>query len=110
MLKMAHNCDKNQICFCVKICYNLNRLNWRRNMDFTFIEKLECDGICYKLLRANFYRNYYVIIAQDKTEFACGSIRANLKEARALLLEIAKSNTDICCLMDILSDFTKQKA
>ena len=79
-------------------------------MDFTFIEKIESEGICYKLLKANFYRNYYVIIAQDKTDFACGSIFANLKEARTFLSRIANSNTDIYCLMDILSDFAKQKA
>ena len=78
-------------------------------MDFTLIEKIESGGICYKLLKTNFYRNYYVIIAQDKREFYCGSIYASSEEATALFEEIAKSNTNIYCIADILSDFAKQK-
>lgn len=78
-------------------------------MDFSLIEKCEVGGACYKLLRANFYRNYYVIIAQNKREFYCGSICANIEEASLLFNQIAESNTDIYCVADILSDFTKQK-
>ena len=79
-------------------------------MDFTFIDKIECDELCYKLLKANFYRNYFVIIAQRKSEFACGSIYANLNEAISFFNQIAQSNTDVCSLFDILSDFAKQKS
>lgn len=78
-------------------------------MDFTLMEKREENGICYKLLKTNFYRNYYVIIAQDKREFSCGSICASKEEALELFCEIANSNTDIYCISDILSDFSKQK-
>ena len=78
-------------------------------MDFTLIEKRELAGICYKLLKTNFYRNYYVIIAQNKREFYCGSIQAEREDAYELFLQIAQSNTDIYCVTDILSDFAKQK-
>lgn len=78
-------------------------------MDFTLIKKREYDGICYKLLKTNFYRNYYVIIAQDKREFYCGSICADRNEAEALFEEIASSYTDIDCVSYILSDFEGQK-
>ena len=78
-------------------------------MDFTVIEKCEMGSTCYKLLKANFYRNYYIIIAQDKREFYCGSLYANREEAISLFNEIAQSNTDIYCVADILSDFAKQK-
>ena len=78
-------------------------------MDFTLIEKCEVGDTCYKLLKSNFYRNYYVIIAQDKRNFSCGSIFATRKEADELFYEIAGTNTDIYSLMDILSDFSKQK-
>ncbi len=78
-------------------------------MDFSLIEKREIGGICYKLLKANFYRNYYVIIAQDKTDFYCGSICAERKEAEALFAEIAESNTSVYCISDILCDFERQK-
>ena len=78
-------------------------------MDFTVIKKLEYDGVCYKLLKANFYRNYYVIIAQDKNEFSCGSICANMEQADLLFNQIAQSETQVYCLLDILSDFAKQK-
>ena len=77
-------------------------------MDFTMIEKRELNGICYKLLKTNFYRDYYVIIAQDKRDFYCGSLRANREEAYKLFIEIAESNTEIYCISDILSDFAKQ--
>ena len=78
-------------------------------MDFTLIEKIEKNGICYKLLKTNFYRNYYVIIAQDKREFYCGSICAGKKEACELFEEIANSCTDIYCVRDILCEFDRQK-
>ena len=78
-------------------------------MDFTLVEKIEADGICYKLLKSNFYRNYYVIIAQDKRDFYCGSICAPKDEAAALFLEIANSRTDIYCVRDILCEFDRQK-
>lgn len=78
-------------------------------MDFTLIEKIEVGGICYKLLRTNFYRNYYVIIAQGKREFYCGSIYAKGDEAHAIFEEIANSCTDIYTIRDILRDFDRQK-
>ena len=78
-------------------------------MDFSLIEKKENGGICYKLLKTNFYRNYYVIIAQDKKEFYCGSFCAAREEAYEIFSEIAESNTDIVCIADILCDFAKQK-
>ena len=78
-------------------------------MDFSLIEKREVGEICYKLLKANFYRNYYVIIAQDKKEFYCGSINANVDEAKSLFEEIVLSHTNIYCIADILCDFNKQK-
>ncbi len=78
-------------------------------MDFTLIEKRELAGICYKLLKTNFYRNYFVIIAQDKREFYCGSICADRDEALSLFEEISSSYTDINCISYILSDFERQK-
>ena len=78
-------------------------------MDFTLIEKRELGGVCYKLLKTNFYRNYYVIIAQDKNNFCCGSIYAERKDAHDLFIEIVESNTDIYTLSDILRDFSFQK-
>jgi hypothetical protein len=78
-------------------------------MDFSLIKKRESGGVCYKLLKTNFYRNYFVIIAQDKAEFYCGSICSTMKEANALFDEIVSSDTDIYCVADILSDFAKQK-
>lgn len=78
-------------------------------MDFTVIKKFEIDGVCYKLLKTNFYRNYYVIIAQDRREFYCGSIYAKRDEAELLFDEISQSGTNIYCVADILSDFSKQK-
>lgn len=78
-------------------------------MDFTLIEKHERNGICYKLLKTNFYRNYYIIIAQNKRSFYCGSICAMKEQAHELFEEIVYSNTEIYCIADILSDFSKQK-
>ena len=78
-------------------------------MDFSLIEKREMGGVCYKLLKAVFYRNYYVIIAQDKKDFYCSSIKADREEAYVLFDEIATSNTNIYCISDILCDFAKQK-
>lgn len=78
-------------------------------MDFSLIEKRIVGDICYKLLKTNFYRNYYVIIAQDKTNFYCGSVRASREDIEALFREIADSNTDIYCISDILCDFERQK-
>lgn len=78
-------------------------------MDFTLIEKIDFENICYKLLKTNFYRNYYVIVAQNKREFYCGSICSSRDEAINLFEEIAYSNTDVCCIADVLEDFMKQK-
>ena len=78
-------------------------------MDFTLIEKREVGDICYKLLRTNFYRDHYVIIAQDKREFYCGSIKASRSEAISLFNEIANSHTDIYSISDILTDYQRQK-
>ena len=78
-------------------------------MDFTLIEKREENGICYKLLKAIFYRDYYVIVAQDKRDFCCGSIKGTREEASKFFGEIADSRTDIYCIADILNDFSKQK-
>ena len=78
-------------------------------MDFTLIEKTDVANICYKLLKANFYRNYFVIIAQDRRDFYCGSIYASKQEALELFRELAESKTDIYCVSDILRDFQRQK-
>ena len=79
-------------------------------MDFTLIRKIETDDACYKLLRTNFYRGYYVIIAQSKDDFYCGSLRASKTEAERLFAEIYQSATEPYSLADILNDFAKQKA
>lgn len=78
-------------------------------MDFTLIEKYEIGEICYKLLKTNFYRNYYVIVAQTKKDFYCGSFRASVKEARELFSEIANTQTGLYCIADILHDYELQK-
>ena len=78
-------------------------------MDFSLIEKRDEDGICYKLLKAVFYRDYYVIIAQDKKNFYCGSIHATRTDAYELFSEIASTSTDVNCVADILIDFNKEK-
>ena len=76
-------------------------------MDFTLIEKIDREKACYKLLKANFYRDYYVIIAQDKTDLSCASIRSTREDAISLLREIAESDTEVYTLMDILCDFNR---
>ena len=78
-------------------------------MDFTLIKRTEQDDICYKLLRANFYRDYFVIIVQNKNDFYCGSFRCNKLGAEELFEEIVKSNTEPHTLHDILHDFQAQK-
>ena len=78
-------------------------------MDFTLIRKIENGEGCYKLLRANFYRDYYVIIVQNKREFACGSVNMRQCEAEKLLCEMCESLTEPHTLMDILCDMQKQK-
>ena len=77
-------------------------------MDFTLVERTEVDGICYKLLKANFYRNHYVIIVQNKSDFCCGSIQAAKCEVHKLFREIAVSKTEPHTLSDILNDLQKQ--
>ena len=78
-------------------------------MDFTLIEKCVMGEICYKLLKANFYRNYFVIIAQTKKDFYCGSFASTLDEARELFYEITNTNTELYTIADILRDFGVQK-
>ena len=78
-------------------------------MDFALIERIDNGEICYKLLKTNFYRNCFVIIAQSKTDFYCGSIKADRKSARALFENIAESATEPHTLCDILRDFELQK-
>ncbi|MBQ7872725.1 MAG: hypothetical protein IJ360_01985 [Clostridia bacterium] len=77
-------------------------------MDFTFVEKIENDGICYKLLRSNFCKGYYIIIAQGKRDFSCGSVFGEKDEIASLFNEIATSYTPPFALRDILMDFEKQ--
>lgn len=79
-------------------------------MDFTLIEKIDADGVCYKLLKANFYRNHFLIIAQNKDDFYCGSIRMARCEVLELFKEITESKTEPHTLCDILSDCQKQRA
>jgi hypothetical protein len=78
-------------------------------MDFALIMKREDGKRCYKLLRSNFYRGYFVIIAQDKSEFACGSISGSTDFAIEIFLEIATSRTDPSTLHDILYDLERQE-
>ena len=78
-------------------------------MDFTLIERTEVGDICYKLLKTNFYRNYFVIVAQTKKDFYCGSFCSSLDAARKIFFEIADSRTDPYCIADILRDFEMQK-
>ena len=77
-------------------------------MDFTIVKKMQVGGHVYKLLRANFYRNHYLIIAQSKREFACGSVCASIDAAEELFSQIAQSETEPYTLMDILRDFEMQ--
>lgn len=79
-------------------------------MDFTLILKKEKGNLCYKLLKTNFYRNYYVIIVQSKTDFACGSVHLVNEDAVILFDEIVDSNTEPFALSDILADINKQMA
>lgn len=90
-------------------CYNESSNMGGNEMDFTLLRKTEADGICYKLLRTNFYRGYYVIIAQSKNDFYCGSFKASKAEALKLFDEISESVTEPFSLADILSDYTRQK-
>ena len=78
-------------------------------MDFTLIKRTCENEFCYKLLKSNFYRNHYVIIAQSKTDFSCGSIKAKKETAIALFDEIAQGLTEPHTLSDILSDFNKER-
>ena len=78
-------------------------------MDFTLIEKIDGERLCYKLLKANFYRDYYVIIAQDKNDFACGSFSATREGALFFFKELAESETEPHTLNDILGDYQKQR-
>ncbi|MGM9632676.1 MAG: hypothetical protein ACI3XL_06270 [Eubacteriales bacterium] len=77
-------------------------------MDFELIEKKEVRGICYKLLRTNFYRNYFVIIAQTRSDFYCSSFYAPRERAEVLFDEIADSATEPYTIADILQDFAKE--
>ena len=78
-------------------------------MDFTLISKKENRGICYKLLKANFYRNYYVIIAQSRDDFSCGSFHRPFDEAIVVFDEICDSSTEPYTLMGILQDIDNQR-
>lgn len=77
-------------------------------MDFSVLKRIENGSRCYKLLKANFYRGYFVIIAQDKADFYCGSFYSDRKNAELLFEEIAMSNTEPYTVADILQDFKKQ--
>lgn len=78
-------------------------------MDLTLIKKVEVMGIGYKLFRATFYKGYFVIIAQTKKDFFCGSFASSKSEAERFFTEICESATEPYCLADIISDFEKQK-
>ena len=78
-------------------------------MDFTLIKKVEKDDACYKLLKTNFYRDHFLIIAQNKEDFYCGSIKASRKCAEELFESISESATEPYVLADILRDFIMQK-
>lgn len=79
-------------------------------MDLTLLKKIESGGVCYKLFKANFHYDYYVILAQSRDEFYCGSFSSSEARARDLLAEIAESETEVFCIEDIISDFRKQMA
>lgn len=79
-------------------------------MDFDFIEKRQVNGISYKLYRATFCRGYFVISAQSKNEFSCGSICSSAEGAKHLLDEIASSETEVHTLVDLLRDFQMSEA
>ena len=76
-------------------------------MDLTLIKKINCGEICYKLSRATFYKGYYVIIAQTRKDFYCGSFKSSKENAEKLFDEICETLTEPYCLCDILSDFEK---
>ena len=77
-------------------------------MDFTLIEKTQRDKTCYKLLKTNFYRNYYVFIVQNDSDFCCCSVFAQREEAHLLFEEIVGTNTEPHTLADIVADRQKQ--
>ena len=79
-------------------------------MDLTLINKVENGEFCYKLFRSTFYKGYYVIIAQTKKEFYCGSFVSSKDGAEKLFLDICETATEPYCIADILSDFQKQMA
>ena len=78
-------------------------------MDFTLIKKVEKDDACYKLLKTNFYRDYFVVISQNKHDFYCGSFKADRRRAEDLFDSIVDSSTEPYVLADILRDFEMQK-
>lgn len=77
-------------------------------MDLTLLERKENNGVCYKLFKANFHYDYYVILAQTKNEFYCGSFSATLDEAKRTLYELSDSETEVFCVADIIADLQKQ--
>lgn len=78
-------------------------------MDLTLLKKKENGEICYKLFKANFHYDCYVMLAETKNEFYCGSFKSSAEQAKQLLNEIAESETEVYCISDILTDFQKQK-
>ncbi len=93
----------------VRLWYDNVTIRKEKNvMDLTLLEKREKGGICYKLFKANFHYDCYVMLAQTKNEFYCGSFKANAEQANRLLNEIAESETEVYCISDILADFQKQ--
>lgn len=78
-------------------------------MDFTLIEKTVNEYGCYKLLKSNFYRDYYVIIVQNKRDFACGSFRSTKEGAVFFLKELAEMCAEPNTLVDIIGDYQKQR-
>ena len=78
-------------------------------MDFNLIERIDGERFCYKLLKATFYRDYYVVIAQNKHDFACGSFCSTREDALFFFREIAKSETDPFTLNDIIGDYQKER-
>lgn len=77
-------------------------------MDLTLLQKAERGGICYKLFKANFHYDHYVILAQTKDDFYCGSFSSTADRAREIFFEISESETDVFCIADILSDLEKE--
>ena len=89
--------------------HDIMNLKGDDDMDFTIVNKIEREMFCYKLLRANFYRDHYVIIAQSKSDFACGSFCATRESALFFFRELAESDTEPHTLNDILCDYQKQR-